>query len=107
MPEGLSIQTIETLSQGALPEVREFITRKLGCSHWEEADKRRLLKTAEVKRALRHLRCSDLSGDEAFLRKTYAGHAASINALDAAQGNQGSGPGAAAPARRSAPAMGF
>lgn len=86
MPDGLSMQKIETLSQGALPEMREFMTRKLGCSHWEEAGKRRLLKTAEAKRALRHLRCGDLSRDEAFLRKTYAGHAASINALDAAPG---------------------
>jgi len=86
--EGLSLKKVEALSQGALPEVREFITRKLGCSHWEDEDRRQRLKTAEAKRALRHLRCSALEGDEAFLRKTYSGHSASINALDAALGTQ-------------------
>lgn len=83
-PEGLSLQKVEALSQGALPEVREFITRKLGCGYWEGEDKRPRLRTAEVKRALRHLRCSDLDEDEVFLRRVYSGHSASIAALDAA-----------------------
>ncbi|KLK94816.1 hypothetical protein AA309_01005 [Microvirga vignae] len=84
--EGLSLQKIEALSQGALPEIREFITRKLGCSHWESRVNRERLKTAEVKRAVKHLRCGALEEDEAFLRKAYSGHTASINALDTAGG---------------------
>ncbi|PVE23134.1 hypothetical protein DC522_17405 [Microvirga sp. KLBC 81] len=85
--EGLSLQKIEALSQGALPEIREFITRKLGCSHWESGVSRERLKTVGVRRALKHLRCSALEEDEAFLRKVYSGHTASIKALDAAGGS--------------------
>jgi len=87
-PDGLSLQKVEALSRGALPEVREFITRKLGCAHWEDEDRQHRRKTAEVRRALKHLRCSDLKDDEAFLRKTYSRHAASIDALNAAQKTQ-------------------
>ncbi|HZH11027.1 MAG TPA: hypothetical protein VEZ24_11735 [Microvirga sp.] len=88
MAQGLSLEKVEALSQGALPQVREFITRKLGCSHWEVADTRDRLKAAEAKRATRHLRCNDLGDDEVFLRKIYAQHAASIRALDSASEKQ-------------------
>lgn len=88
LAQGLSLDKIEALSQGALPEVREFITRKLGCSHWTGPDNRAKLKTAEVKRAIKHLRCASLDEDEEFLRKTYAAHEESIGALDAARGVQ-------------------
>ncbi|MXQ11045.1 hypothetical protein [Microvirga makkahensis] len=88
VPEGLSLQRVEELSRGALPEVREFITRKLGCAHWEDEDRRHMLRTMEAKRALKHLRCSELKEDEAFLRKTYSRHAASVSALDAVRRTQ-------------------
>lgn len=88
VPEGLSLQKVEELSRGALPEVREFVTRKLGCAHWEDEDRRHMLKTMEAKRALRHLRCSELKEEEAFLRRTYSRHAASVSALDAVQRTQ-------------------
>ena len=88
MAQGLSLEKVEALSQGALPEIREFITRKLGCSHWESGVNRGRLQAAEVKRAVKHLRCSTLEENEAFLRKAYSGHRASINALDAATGMQ-------------------
>jgi hypothetical protein len=101
IPDELSLQKIEALSQGALPEVREFITRKLGCAHWEDDDQRHLLRTVEAKRALKHLRCSDLKEDEIFLRRTYSRHSASIKALDAAQETQVS---ASAPLHLRAPA---
>ncbi len=97
MAQGLSLEKIEALSQGALPEIREFITRKLGCSHWETVTNRERLQTAEVKRAVKHLRCSTLEENEAFLRKAYSGHRASINALDAASGMMVSASGATAP----------
>lgn len=97
LAEGLSLQKIEALSQGALPEIREFITRKLGCSHWQSGIGRERLKTAEVKRAVKHLRCSALEEDEAFLREAYAGHRASIHALDAASGMQVSASSTTAP----------
>jgi hypothetical protein len=88
MAQGLSLEKVEALSQGALPEIREFITRKLGCSHWESRVNRERLQTVEVKRAVKHLRCSTLEENEVFLRKAYSGHRASINALDAASGMQ-------------------
>jgi hypothetical protein len=84
--EGLSLARIESLSQGALPEVREYIVRMLGCSHWAGETSRDRLRTVEARRALRHLKCDTLEEDEAFLRKIYAGHAPSINALNAANG---------------------
>ncbi len=83
MAQGLSLEKVEALSQGALPQVREYVTRKLGCSHWESMQSPAKLKTVGAKRAVRHLRCDDLEEDEAFLRKVYAQHPASIKALDA------------------------
>lgn len=86
--ESLSLEKIESLSRGALPEVREFITRKLGCTFWESTQPREKMRSLEGRRALKKLRCGDLNEDEKFLRDIYAAHLASISALDAVGGVQ-------------------
>lgn len=82
MAQGLSLDKVESLSQGALPEIREHITRRLGCFHWEEAHPPAMKRTPYIKQAIRRLRCDDLNEQEALLRKVYAKHEPSIRALD-------------------------
>jgi hypothetical protein len=88
MTQELSLEKVEILSEGALPQIREFITRKLGCSHWEGKQSTAKLRTAGAKRAVRNLRCDELKEDEVFLRKVYAQHPGSIKALNGATGMQ-------------------
>jgi hypothetical protein len=90
MAEELFIEKVEALSGKALPEVREFIIRKLGCDRWESKSTQGNLKDDDTRRAMRHLRCDSLAAEEDFLRKTYARHAASMSALNAARGMQAS-----------------
>jgi len=105
MGQGLSLEKLEALSQGALPEIREYITRRLGCSHWEDTQYAVRHRSAPIKRAIRHLRCDSLAEDEAFLRKVYAQHEPSIRALDSVNGLQISA--SAEPVRQTPPAGGF
>src|SRR4051812_16862628 len=90
MAEELFIEKVEALSGNALPQVREFIIRKLGCDRWASRSAQGSLKEDDTRRAVRHLRCDSLEAEEDFLRKTYAGHAASMSALNAARGMQAS-----------------
>ena len=105
MADEVFLETVEALSGDALPEVREFIVRKLGCGHWESQGAQTSLKDEDVRRAMKHLRCASLESDENFLRRTYARHEASMNALNATRGMQTS---TASPLLRSSTsALGF
>jgi hypothetical protein len=90
MADELFLEKVEAISGDALPEIREFIIRKLGCEHWESQGAPISLKDEDVRRAMRHLRCASLESDENFLRRTYARHEASMNALNATRGMQAS-----------------
>jgi len=107
MAEDLFLEKVESISGGALPEIREFIIRKLGCEHWEDKISRNQPRDLAFRRAVKHLRCDTLEADEDFLRKTYAQHRASMSALDAMQGIQASSADAVVPPHPPSPPVGF
>jgi hypothetical protein len=76
---------IEALAKAASPEVGQFLARKLECFHWAGEEAYDKARAREIRRAFQRLQCDALEKDEAKLRKSFAPHAPSMEALDAAR----------------------
>ena len=76
---------IEAMKKGQPKDVANFISRAFGCWHFGGEEAYSKERAAEIRAAVKKLRCDLLKRDEAKLRKKYKSVPSVIKALDAAQ----------------------
>jgi hypothetical protein len=83
-PASAEMQAIDQSKSGRPPDIASFIGRQVGCRHWSGESAVDAERAAQIKKALRELKCRALAGDERRLRIRYAKSPNALRALDQA-----------------------
>ena len=84
-PASAEMQAIDRLKSGQPPDIASFIDRQAGCQHWSGESPFDAERSADIKKALRELKCQALARDERQLRTRYAKSPDALRALDQAR----------------------